>query len=240
MSATDGFPSGEAVEGAQQGPPGRLSGADFHRALGPSDWRVTSDGPAAVFAADTLALAARLVPAVVASAERFAVAPDVDLRSGAGGSAAVVVRVPDTDWDGIPVAVVDFAVEVSRAATVLGLIADPAQVQSVNVYVAQHSGVDARPFFMAVFGYVPFGDTDAVDPLRARPRMAFNPLRGDVPGRGRTHFDVFVPEDQARSRVDAAIAAGGRLVDDSEAPNWWTLVSPDNHGVDIVAYADRS
>jgi len=57
-------------------------------------------------------------------------------------------------------------------------------------------------------------------------------------GRGRTHIDVSVPADQAEARVQAAVAAGGRLVDDSHAPWWWTLASPDNHGVDIAAWTD--
>jgi 4a-hydroxytetrahydrobiopterin dehydratase len=49
-----------------------------------------------------------------------------------------------------------------------------------------------------------------------------------------------VPADQARARVDAALAAGGRLVDDSHAPAWWSLASPENHGVDIASWTDTS
>ena len=55
-------------------------------------------------------------------------------------------------------------------------------------------------------------------------------------GRGRTHIDVSVPADQAEQRVKAAVAAGGRIVDDSGAPKWWTIASPDNHGVDIAGW----
>ena len=62
--------------------------------------------------------------------------------------------------------------------------------------------------------------------------LAFNPITGDSP-RGPTHFDVFVPADQAR-RGGCRLAAGGRLADDSHAPAWWSLASPDNHGVDIA------
>ncbi len=79
---------------------------------------------------------------------------------------------------------------------------------------------------------------DAIDPLRRGPQLAFNPIRGDAPSRGRTHFDVFVPADQAQARVEAALAAGGRLVDDTNAPAWWSLASPDNHGVDIASWTD--
>ena len=210
-----------------------ISPARFHRAPGVSDWRVTSTGPQAVFAAASLSHAAGLVAPIVAAAERSGVLPDVDVRPE-----AVVVRIPNRTDDGIPAAATAFAAEVSRAAAEQQLIADPSRAQSVGIYVAEHSLVDVRPFFRAALGYEDFGETDAVDPLRCGPQLAFNPLTGDTPGRGRTHFDVFVPADQARARVDAALAAGGRLVDDSNAPAWWSLASPDNHGVDIASWTD--
>jgi 4a-hydroxytetrahydrobiopterin dehydratase len=47
-----------------------------------------------------------------------------------------------------------------------------------------------------------------------------------------------VPAEQAEDRVAAALAAGGRLADDTHAPHWWTLASPENHGVDIAAWPD--
>ncbi|MEU2202736.1 VOC family protein [Microbacterium oleivorans] len=209
-----------------------MSPAQFHRATGIADWRVTALGPQAVFVAPSLIEGSRLVPMVVAAAERHGVRPDVDLRPE-----AVVVRVPSGE-DGIPAAATDFARAVSEGAASLGLSPDPARVQSVGVYVAEHSGADVRPFFLAALGYDAVGDTDAADPLRTGPVLAFNPLTGDAPGRGRTHLDVFVPADQAQARVDAAIAAGGRLVDDANAPAWWTLASPDNHGIDIASWTD--
>lgn len=212
---------------------GWISAAEFRRAPGVSDWRVTGTGPQAVFTATSFSAASALVGPVTAAAERFGVLPDVDVRPE-----AVVVRIPHRNWDGIPAAAAAFAAAVSRAAADLRLAADPSRVQSVGVYVAQQSQVDVRPFFLAALGYVAFGETDAVDPLRSGPQLAFNPIAGDAPGRGRTHFDVFVPADEVRARVDAALAAGGRLADDSHAPDWWSLASPDNHGVDIVSWTD--
>ncbi|GAA1961068.1 hypothetical protein [Microbacterium deminutum] len=41
-----------------------------------------------------------------------------------------------------------------------------------------------------------------------------------APGRGRIHIDVSVPAEIERKRVDAALAAGGRIADDSHAPEW--------------------
>jgi hypothetical protein len=217
----------------QTSEPGLISAAAFHRASGVADWRVTATGPHAVFTATSLAQAADLIAPVVAAAERLGILPDVDVRAE-----GVVVRIPPRGAEGIPAAATEFAAAVSRAAAELGLTADPSRAQSIGIYVAQHSRADARPFFLAALGYEPLGETDAVDPLRCGPQLAFNPITPDSPSRGRTHFDVFLPADQARARVDAALAAGGRLVDDSHAPFWWSLASPDNHGVDIAAWTD--
>lgn len=213
---------------------GRISTAEFRRAEEASDWRVTPFGPEAVFTAGSFSRAAELVPPIAASADRTGIQPDVDLRPE-----GVVVRIPADD-NGVPASAITFAASVSQSAVELGLTADPSRVQSVGVYVAEHSQIDVRPFFQAALGYAPWGETDAVDPLRRGPQLAFNPITGDAPGRGRTHFDVFVPADQAKARVEAAIAAGGRLADDSYAPSWWSLASPDNHGVDIAAWPDAS
>ncbi len=73
---------------------------------------------------------------------------------------------------------------------------------------------------------------------RRNPHVSFQRLRPPKPGRGRTHIDVSVPADQAEARVAAALAAGGRLADATHAPHWWTLASPENHGVDIAAWPD--
>jgi len=212
---------------------GSISAAEFHRAPGVADWRVTETGPQTVFTATSLAHAAGILPPLVAAAERLGVLPDVDVRPE-----AVIVRIPSRTSHGISPAAAEFAASVSAAAAELGLTPDPSRAQAIGIYVAQHSAADVRPFFLAALGYEELGETDAVDPLRCGPQLAFNPITGDAAARGRTHFDVFVAADQAQARVQAALAAGGRLVDDSHAPDWWSLASPDNHGVDIASWTD--
>lgn len=210
-----------------------ISSAEFRRSSGVDDWRVVSSGAQALYRASSLAQAANLVAPVVSAAEEFGIQPDIDLRPE-----AVTVRIPPWEFGGIPAAAPRFAAAVSEAARECGLTADPDAIHSVSIFVAHHSEADVRPFFLAALGYEPIGETDAIDPLRAGPDLAFNPITGDAPRRGRTHFDVFVPASQAQARVDAALAAGGRLVDDSHAPAWWTIASPDNHGVDIASWLD--
>ena len=60
--------------------------------------------------------------------------------------------------------------------------------------------------------YVATGDV--VDPRDRNPAFWFEQMdepRGD--GGGAIHVGVWVPYEQARARVDAALAAGGRLAD---------------------------
>ena len=132
----------------------------------------------------------------------------------------------------------DLAAAISAAAHRLGLVSDPSTLQVVGIAVAQDADLDTRPFWEAAFGYQRVGDEDLIDPLRRGPHLWFHELSPAKPGRGRTHIDVSVPADQAEKRVQAAIAAGGRIVDDRYAPKWWTIASPDNHGVDIAGWAD--
>lgn len=209
-----------------------LSPAAFHARDGVGEWRVTSRGAEAVFRAVSLAHAARLVPLVVDHAVDAGVAPDLDVRPE-----AVAVRIPWVEGalpDGAP----GFAAAISGAARDLGLTAAPHDIQVLDIFVAEHEDAPTRPFWRAALGYREEGEVDVVDPLRRNPQLAVNPIGNGKQGRGRTHLDLFLPADVARERVEAALAAGGRLVDDSHAPAFWTIASPDNHGVDIAAWVD--
>lgn len=140
-----------------------IGAAQFHASPGVSDWWVVMSGVCAVFRAPSLAVGSRLVPSVVSATKESGVQPDLDLRPE-----AVVVRVPLGD-DGVPAGCAGFAATVSTAAGSLALVPDPSLIRSVDLYVAEHSLTPTREFWSAALGYVPSGDTDAVDPLRRGP-----------------------------------------------------------------------
>lgn len=80
-----------------------------------------------------------------------------------------------------------------------------------------------RPFWKAVLAYADepgaSGPGDAVvDPLGQGPAVWFQQMDAPRPHRNRIHFDLAVPHDEASRRISAALAAGGRLVSDAEAP----------------------
>jgi hypothetical protein len=64
-------------------------------------------------------------------------------------------------------------------------------------------------------------------------------MDGPRPQRNRIHIDVYVPHDQAEARVTAAIAAGGHVVSDNNAPGWWTLADAKGNEVEIASWPDR-
>jgi 4a-hydroxytetrahydrobiopterin dehydratase len=99
------------------------------------------------------------------------------------------------------------------------------------------------PFWRAVLGYEPRADSpdeDLVDPGRIGPSFWFEPMKEPRrDGGGAIHVAIWVPHDQARARVDAALAAGGRMVRDQFAPAWWTLADAAGNEADIATVLSR-
>jgi len=211
--------------------PSRMTAKKFHEQPGVGDWRVLFWGTYAFYATDDLAHAVTLVNGVASIAAELEHEPDLDVRPQ-----GVTIR-SFTYRDGsLSAKDAELARRVSEWATANGYTADPSKLMVVQFAVAQDAGADTRPFWQAVLGYEPLGDGDAIDPQRRNPVVWTHELTPPKPGRGRSHLDVSLPADIAQSRIDAAVAAGGRIV--SSAPEWTTIASPENHGVDIASWAD--
>ncbi|WP_318152694.1 alpha/beta fold hydrolase [Microbacterium helvum] len=210
-----------------------ISSKAFHAAEGVEDWRVLYGGAHAFFRTESLGDGARLVAEVVAIAEEQGHFPDVDLRPE-----GVFVKTFSHRSGSLSAADARLAAAVSAAARRLGLEPDPSVLRVLGIAVVQGPDAHVRPFWTAALGYEPMGADDAVDPLRRSPHLWFQTMEPPKSGRGRTHIDVSVPRDRVDAYVAAALEAGGRLADDSHAPEWWTLASPDNHGVDLAAWSD--
>jgi len=211
----------------------RITARAFHDAGGVDDWRVLYWGAYAYYRVGSFAEGARFVAAIAERADAAGHFPDVDLRPD-----GVTIRTFTRGDGGLSDRDVELARQISAAARTFGLESDPSELQVVGIAVAQDASADVRPFWSAALGYDDLGEVDSVDRHRRNPNLSFQTLKKPRPGRGRLHIDVSVPADQAEGRVAAALAAGGRLADDSHVPQWWTLASPDNHGVDIAAWPD--
>jgi 4a-hydroxytetrahydrobiopterin dehydratase len=217
----------------------RTTARAFHQEAGVEDWRVLYWGAYAYYRTSSFEQGARLVAGIAGVATELGRFPDVDLRPE-----GVTIRTFTTRDGALTHRDVDLARAITTEAHQLGLEPDPSQVQMMGIAVAQDADADVRPFWAAAFGYEYLGEVDAIDPHRRNPHLWFHELDPPKPGRGRVHIDVSVPADQAEARVAAALAAGGRIAaggergEDGAPPEWWTLASPDNHGVDIAAWPD--
>lgn len=100
-----------------------------------------------------------------------------------------------------------------------------------------------RPFWKAVLGYVdPVAGDQApwiVDPAGQLAPVWFQQMDSPRAERNRIHFDVTVAHDEASKRVDAALAAGGRLLDDSRAQSFWVLADTEGNEACICTWLDR-
>lgn len=207
---------------------------DFLAADGVNDWVVLHGGATAVFRVPSLSEAARL-------AEAIAKVPGI----ASGGvlltlaDTRVSVRLSRDIWN-LEQSHIQLAQAVSAVARELGAVADRAAVQEVQVAIAAKRDAIDIGFWRAVLGYVPMADDNAVDPLGHGSTVWMQELNQAKPLRHAMHIDVSVARDQVKARLDAAVAAGGRIVDESHAPAHWTLADRAGNRVCICAWPDGS
>lgn len=207
---------------------------DFLAADGLDDWVVLHGGATAVFRVPSLSEAARL-------AEAIAKAPGV---MGTGvlltlADTRVSVRLTRDIWN-LEQVHVSLAQAVSAVAREHGAVPDRAAVQEVQVAIAAKRDAIDVGFWRAVLGYIPMADDNAVDPLGHGSTVWMQELDQAKPLRHAMHIDVSVALEQVKARLEAAVAAGGRIVDESHAPAHWTLADRAGNRVCICAWPDGS
>jgi 4a-hydroxytetrahydrobiopterin dehydratase len=211
----------------------RIVGKQFHDAQGVDDWRVLSNGAKAFFATESFDRSVELIDRIAALAKAANHHPDIDLRPS-----GVIVRVSTYDIQRLTDLDLALAQQISAAARQLGIAADPSRVQTVQVAIDALDIGAVLPFWKAVLGYKQSGDEGIEDPLWHSVNVWFQEMDAPRPQRNRFHIDVYLPRDQAESRIAAALAAGGQLVSDAHAPDWWTLADAEGNEVDIAPYLD--
>ena len=213
--------------------PEPITPRQFQDADGVGDWRDVGSGGCACFRTGSFAVGARFVEAIARLADAMNHHPDVDLQYS-----TVTVRLITHDVMGLSNLDAELARQISAAARALGIEADPANVQTVQLTIDAHVTANILPFWRAVLDYQEVG-ADLVDPRGRGPAIWFQPMDEQRSARNRVHIDVFVPNDVAEARVAAALDAGGRLVSDSHAPDWWTLADQEGNEVDVATTYNR-
>src|SRR5690606_38707682 len=117
-------------------------------------------------------------------------------------------------------------------------IADRGAVQEVQLAIAAQPEAIDLGFWRAVLGYAPMADDNGIDPLGQSSTVWMQDLDPNKPLRHAMHVDVSVARDHAEARLQAAVAAGGRVVHDSGAPGAWILADRSGNKVCIAAWPD--
>jgi 4a-hydroxytetrahydrobiopterin dehydratase len=219
--------------------PTPISATDFEGTEGLEGWRVLSDGGVAFYRTPSFAESVQFVAAIAARTGVAAHPPALDIR---GDGVTVKLITVTTDYFGMSEADRAIAGEVERAARELGLTADPNEIQSFLVIPGAPQGTDVMPFWRAALGYEPRPDSpeeDLIDPHERDAPFWFEGMeepRGD--GGGAIHVAVWLPADRMEARVEAAVAAGGRVVRDVR-PSWVTLADAAGNEIDIASVGGR-
>ncbi|MFD0373597.1 VOC family protein [Streptomyces sp. NPDC127114] len=208
--------------------PRKIPPSRFRETPGLDDWRVLGEGACAYFRTGTFAAGARFVAELAALPETADRAPDVDVRPD--GVTVRLVTVTDELY-GLTEHHPALAQRISRLAADHGLVPDPSALTAVQVTVDALSIDKVTPFWRALLGYEHRAGSpeDLIDLRRRNAAFYFQQMDTPRPQRNRVHVDVWVPHDQAETRIAAALSAGGTLVTAAHAPSHWVLADPEGN-----------
>jgi 4a-hydroxytetrahydrobiopterin dehydratase len=207
---------------------------EFLAAEGVDDWVVLHGGATAVFRVQSVREAARLAAALAEVSDLEGSGTVITIRDG-----SLSVRLTRDMWQ-LESRHVDLARVVSALARAHGAEADLAATQEVSVAISAKPDMVDLPFWRAVLGYAPMADDNGVDPLGHGSTVWMQELDDAKPLRHAMHIDVSVAQEHVRERLEAALAAGGRIVHDGDAPGSWILSDRAGNRVCIAAWPDGS
>ena len=120
----------------------------------------------------------------------------------------------------------------------------PRSVQLLEIAIDALDIAGIRPFWKAVLGYTGEAGADGpkdplIDAVGQGPAVWFQQMDRPRPQRNRIHLDVTVPHDEAPRRVEAALAAGGRLVSADRAPSFWVLADREGNEACVTTWQGR-
>lgn len=199
-----------------------------------SDWRVLLGRLHTRFSTPDFSAGARFVSRIADVADELNHHPDVDLRYP-----HVSISTVSHDVGELTTRDRDLAIAVSAVARELGLPAVPEEVSVLEIALDVMDAPSVEPFWAAVLGLDEAGEHQLEDPAGRLAPMWFQQMEQARTERGRFHLDITVPHDRATARVEAALAAGGRLVTDDFAPSWWVLADREGNEACVCTWQGR-
>jgi 4a-hydroxytetrahydrobiopterin dehydratase len=207
-----------------------------------TDWRKLGQGLHARFVVDGFAAGARFVDAIAAAGEADGHHPRATLGDGYVDLRLVSDDAIYRDDEGTEHVVewvtqrdVELARRISEIAAEQGVRADPASITTVELALDTAHAATIAPMWASLLT----GSTDArgrgtigddVRDLTGRvPILWFQDTDEHETPRQRFHLDVWVAPEYADERIAAAVAAGGTIVDDSQAPSYTVIADQDGN-----------
>jgi len=137
---------------------------------------------------------------------------------------------------------VDLARRITDIAADHGLEADPGSVSDIELGLDTTDSATIAPVWAALLTGNPGSQghgspSDEIRDAAGRvPNLWFGDADEDDAPHQRFHVEIYVPSDVAEQRIADAVAAGGTVVDDSDAPSLTVIADQDgNTGVVCVA-----
>ncbi|MER5384599.1 VOC family protein [Streptomyces sp. NPDC002688] len=209
-------------------------------ANGMNDWRKLAQPLAARYRATDAGSGGAFVGAVAqASVAAGHDVPEIRLGPGLVDVSLYSVDASGARW--VTPKDLDLARVISGLAREHGLTAAPDEVAQVEIGLDTADDATAGPFWAALLT----GDAgntvhDSVfDPTNRVPGVWFQPTDAHETPRQRWHMDLWLAPEAARTRIPAAVAAGGTVVDDSHAPSYTVLADPEGNRVCVCTAVDR-
>lgn len=200
------------------------------------EWRKLRQALHARFLTGDFVTGLRFVTAVTEAAEAASHHPDVTLTYP-----FVDVRLMSHDVSQVTQRDLDLARRISEIARGQGIAADPTALTELELALDTADLAAVGPFWAALLTGRPDavdGD-EVVDPGGRVPSLWFQDTDAHEAPRQRFHVDLWVPHDVAETRIAAAVAAGGRVVDDERAPSFVVLADPEGNKACVCTFLDR-
>jgi 4a-hydroxytetrahydrobiopterin dehydratase len=202
------------------------------------DWRKLAQALHARYRVADFTAGAAFAAAVAEAAEAAGHHPDLKLTH------EVVDVSLCTREDGLWVTEKDIGMArtISEIARQQGLTSEPAAVTQLELALDTADDSRVTPFWSALLTGSPDNNIyDSVfDPTGRVPSLWFQGTGEHEAPRQRWHFDLWLAPEAAEERIAAAVAAGGSVVYDSEAPSFTVLADPDGNRVCVCTCLDRS
>jgi len=203
---------------------------------GLDDWRLLAQALHARFRTGDFVTGLAFVTAVTEAAERANHHPDVTLTYP-----WVDLKLVSHDVSRVTQRDLDLARRISEIARERDLQAAPAATTEIELGLDTADVAAVGPFWAALLTGTPDahrGD-DVVDPHGRVPLVWFQDTDAHETPRQRFHIDLWVPHDLAEERIAAAVAAGGRVVDDGNAPSFVVLADPEGNRACVCTCLER-